>query len=418
MTDRRRRCRLALLACLAAACSHDGGSGPNPIETPGWTATELVLLRELALDRLPVLAPDPSNRYGDNPAAAALGEQLFADTRLSANGEVSCGTCHVAEQQFQDGLPLAHGVGTTARRTMPVMATAYNRWQFWDGRRDSQWAQALTPLESAAEHATTRLGVVRVVADHYAVEYQALFGALPDLAGLPQEAGPVADPVAAAAWGAIPADRQDAINRAFANVGKSIAAFERQIGYGPSRFDRYVEAVADGKPVPDDARLSADERVGASLFVGKGKCITCHTGPLLTDQQFHNIGVGPSAGAAADEGRWAGARAVRDDPFNCLGAYSDAAAAECSALTQLQVDNPATHGAFKTPSLRNVADRAPYMHAGQHATLEAVMEHYNMAPAAAEGTSELVPLGLTDREMAQLVAFMRALSGGVVTPRP
>lgn len=410
-----RRGVAVLASCLIAGCGGETGTGPGDDPVP-WTDVELALLQELTLDRLPPLAPDPSNRYGDDPRAAALGKKLFFDTRLSANGEVSCGTCHVATQQFQDGLPLAQGVGTTARRTMPVMATAHNTWQFWDGRRDSQWSQALAPLESAVEHGITRLGVVRVLATHYAAEYASLFGALPDLTGLPPQAGPVADPAWAIAWAAIPVERQDAINRAFANLGKAIAAFERRIAYGPSRFDRYVMAVAAGAAPPMDARLTADERAGAKLFVGKGQCVNCHNGPLLTDQEFHNAGVPPAAGLPADEGRWAGARSVRQDPYNCLGPYSDAGPEDCEALQLIPVDHPAMLGAFKTPSLRNVADRAPYMHAGQLATLAAVVDHYNRAPAAATGTSELVPLQLSAREQAQVVAFMRSLSGAVVAP--
>jgi cytochrome c peroxidase len=137
---------------------------------------------------------------------------------------------------------------------------------------------------------------------------------------------------------------------------------------------------------------------------------------LLTDQEFHNLGLVAAAESLVDEGRWAGARAVRDDPFNCLGAYSDAAPGDCAALNHLTVDVPAMLGAFKTPSLRNVAERAPYMHAGQLASLEEVMDHYDRAPAAQTGTSELNTLQLTARERAQLAAFLRSLSGTVEMP--
>ncbi len=383
---------------------------------PAWTTDELAQLRELAIDRLPALAPDPSNRFGDDAAAAALGERLFFDTRLSGNGEVACATCHVAEQQFQDGLPLAHGVGTTARRTMPVVATAQGTWQFWDGRKDSQWSQALGPLESAVEHGATRLGLVRVLADHYREGYEATFGALPDLAGLPPAAGPVADTAMARAWAAIPAARQDGINRAFANLGKAIAAYERRISYGASRFDRYVTALESGKAIPVDARLTPDEIAGAKLFVGKANCVNCHNGPLLSDGHFHNTGIAAVAGLAVDDGRWSGARQVRDDPFNCLGRYSDARPEECEELQYMAVDDSAMVRAYKTPSLRNVADRAPYMHAGQVATLERVVDHYNRAPAAPAGKSELRRLELSARERAQLVAFLRSLSGPVEAP--
>ena len=107
---------------------------------------------ELSLGALEALPPDPSNRWAEDERAADLGHRLFFDARLSANGRVSCATCHDPDRDFQDGVPLAKGVGTTERRTMPVAATAYSPFLFWDGRKDSQWAQALGPLESPVEH--------------------------------------------------------------------------------------------------------------------------------------------------------------------------------------------------------------------------------------------------------------------------
>ncbi len=160
---------------------------------PQWTPTERATLRSLALSSLGPLPPDPSNAAGDDPRAAALGRALFFDTRLSGNGKVSCATCHVPTQDFQDGKPLAHGVGTTARRTMPIAGTAHSAWFFWDGRADSQWAQALGPLESAVEHGGTRAQYAHVIAKHYRAEYEAVFGRLPSLDDVPAQAGPVAD---------------------------------------------------------------------------------------------------------------------------------------------------------------------------------------------------------------------------------
>jgi cytochrome c peroxidase len=112
---------------------------------------------------------------------------------LSGNGAVACASCHVAEKDFQDGRPLGRGMGTAGRRTMPVAGTAYSPWQFWNGRADSQWGQALGPLESAVEHGGDRLQYARVIAAAYPREYEAVFGRLPDLHGLPQRAGPVPD---------------------------------------------------------------------------------------------------------------------------------------------------------------------------------------------------------------------------------
>ena len=102
-----------------------------------WNEDELTTLRGLWIDSLPSLPADPSNQYADNPEAAKFGQKLFFDTRFSSNGKVSCATCHLPEKQFQDGTPLANGVGTTTRRTMTIVGTAYSPWLFWDGRKDS-----------------------------------------------------------------------------------------------------------------------------------------------------------------------------------------------------------------------------------------------------------------------------------------
>jgi cytochrome c peroxidase len=129
------------LVCTAATRTFAGARAR-------WSAEERETLRSLSLASLEPLPADPSNRVADDTAAAALGHRLFFDTRLSGNGQVSCATCHIPGRDFQDGLPLAEGVATTARRTMPIAGTAHSPWQFWDGRADSQWAQALGPLES------------------------------------------------------------------------------------------------------------------------------------------------------------------------------------------------------------------------------------------------------------------------------
>ena len=211
-----------------------------------WTTEERRMLRSLSLSSLGPLPADPSNRYADDSAAAALGRQLFFDTRLSGNGAVSCATCHMADKDFQDSRPFGEGVGTTGRRTMPIAGTAHSPWQFWDGRADSQWQQALGPLENPIEHGGDRTQYAHVLANAYRSAYQAVFGPLPDLDGLPQQAGPIADK-RATAWQGIPAARQDEITRVYANIGKAIAAYERRIQFAPARFDRYVDAELAGR---------------------------------------------------------------------------------------------------------------------------------------------------------------------------
>ena len=405
--------RIAMLAAAAAALV----AGVGFTSFAGrWSHAERWAIESLSLSALDPIPADPSNKYADDPRAAALGRRLFFDARFSSNGQVSCATCHDPKREFQDGTALAKGVGTTGRRTMPVASTAWSEWMFWDGRKDSQWSQALGPLESAVEHGGNRTQYVRLIAAHYPKEYEEIFGRLPSMAGVPRNAGPVADPAARSAWEAMPQGRRDAVTRAFANVGKAIAAYERRIQYGPSRFDRFADEVARTGKTPQGV-LSRDEVAGLRLFIGKANCSNCHNGPLFTDQYFHNTGVPAAAGLPRDAGRAGGARAVLDDEFNCRSPYSDAPPDACSELEFLEADNPEMQRAFKTPSLRNVAERAPYMHAGQLATLDDVVAHYDRAPAAPEGKSELLqPLELSARERAQLVAFLRTLSAPLSTP--
>lgn len=383
---------------------------------PPWTQEEVSILRALWIGSLPPLPPDPSNQYADDPRAVALGHQLFFDTRFSADGQVSCGTCHLPGEQFQDGIPLGKGVGTTDRRTMTIVGTAYSPWLFWDGRKDSLWAQALGPLESPVEHGANRTFYAHLIDQYYRAEYEALFGPLPALDHLPEQAGPVPDSDANAAWQAMaPADRE-AVTRIYANLGKAIAAYERRILPGPARFDRYVEALLNDDRETMRTVLSTDEVAGLRLFIGKANCVQCHNGPLFTDNVFHNTGVPAVPELPADTGRALGVKQVLADEFNCLSPYSDASPEQCSELRFTVVDDHRLERAFKPPTLRNVNGRGPFMHAGQFATLEEVLDHYNRAPAAPAGHSELEPLNLTQQEIEQLLAFLKTLSGPLNAP--
>src|SRR5919204_1533915 len=236
----------------------------------GWTSAELEELRSMSLAELESLPRDPTNRVADDPRAADLGRRLFFDTRLSSNGRVACSTCHQADRGFQDGIALANGVGTTVRRTMPIADMARSPFLFWDGRKDSLWAQALGPLESPVEHGGTRAQYAHVVAESYAREYEQIFGPLPDLSRVPRSAGPVSDRDAASAWSGLSRAQRDDVTRVFVNIGKAIAAYERRIEFGASRFDKYVAAVTTDQPV--QGILTDDETAGLRLFLGRANC--------------------------------------------------------------------------------------------------------------------------------------------------
>jgi cytochrome c peroxidase len=386
---------------FATACSAFGGAR--------WKEGELTALRSLWIGSLPPLPADPSNKYADDPRAAAFGQKLFFDTRFSSNGKVACATCHLPEQQFQDGTPLAHGVGITNRRTMPIIGTAYSPWFFWDGRKDSQWAQALGPMENAVEHGGNRTYYAHLIDQFYRAEYEAIFGALPEVGHLPMVTGSTQSAEVIAAWEVMSPEDREVVTRIYVNLGKSIAAYERLLVPGESRFDRYVEAVLKDDYESAGTILNEDEIAGLKLFIGKANCTNCHNGPLFTNNDFHNTGVPAAKDLPEDYGRSTGAEQVLADEFNCLSVYSDAEPEQCTELKFLVIDAHQQERQFKPPSLRNVADRGPYMHAGQFATLEEVLNHYNTAPEAPAGHSELEPLNLSQKQIEQIIAFLKTL---------
>jgi cytochrome c peroxidase len=172
-----------------------------------------------------------------------------------------------------------------------------------------------------------------------------------------------------------------------------------------------VDAELAGRAHTPADQFSADEEAGLRLFIGKANCINCHNGPRLTDDHFHNTGVPASSLVAdVDSGRTVGVRNVLAGEFNCVSTYSDAKPDECSELRFAVTEGDELVRAFKTPSLRNVAERPPYMHAGQIATLSKVIEHYDRAPHAPAGHSELKRLGLSQTERRQIEAFLRTLN--------
>ncbi|MTW10837.1 cytochrome-c peroxidase [Pseudoduganella eburnea] len=379
-----------------------------------WSKEELAILSTLRLSQLPAAEADPSNRVEAMPQAISLGKQLFFDTRLSANGKVSCASCHDPKQQFQDGRQVGQGVGTGIRRTMPVAGAVRSPFLFWDGRKDSLWSQAIGPLEDAAEHGGNRLAYARAMQRHYRIEYEAVFGALPDMSQLASDASPLGTPSQQAAWQAMDKDKQEQVSRVLANIGKAIAAYEKNVHFGQSRLDRYIEGILanDGKA---EQLLTASEKNGLRIFIGAGRCVTCHNGPLLTDQHFHNTGIAPHGPMPQALGRRTGVAKLLADEFNCLGRFSDAAPEQCGELRFLATEGATLDGAYKTPSLRNVASRAPYMHAGQLATLDEVIAHYRAAAAAKIGKSELEKLALGAQDVKDLAAFLGTLSGPIVS---
>ncbi len=376
----------ALLLPTVLAPAFGGSAAPD------WSPAERRMLQALSLGSIEPVPADPSNRFAEDPRAADLGQRIFMDTRFSDNGQVACATCHQPDKYFTDGLPLSRGIGITKRAAPSLVGTAYSPWLYWDGRRDNHWSQALVPIETPVEQGFERRRALEVIAADpaYRSAYEAVFGALPDQS----------------------AD-EEAINRAFANIGKAIAAFERRILPTPSRFDRYVEALIQGS-AEADALLSQDEVAGLKLFVSEqAQCTRCHNGPLFTNFGFHNIGlIELKRGVIEyDFGRRIGIKEALTDPFRCNGPYSDAQPGDCLEEDFIRTLGAELISAFKVPTLRNVAETAPYMHDGRFANLRAVLEHYREAPIGRSGHQELNALELSDQQLDQIIAFLGSLTG-------
>lgn len=381
------------------------------------------------------LAPppdDPTNRWADDARAARLGQALFFDARLSASGEHSCASCHDPARGFADGRPVAlggpDGTDEGTRNAPSLWNVGYQRWFFWDGRADSLWAQVAQPLESPIEMAGSRLRLARTIARDAELReaYERLFGPLPEVAleeGGPADACPIPDDPddpRQRAWDALGPERREDLTRVLVHASKAIAAYERKLVSRDSAFDRFARGLKDGDPGAADA-LSPAAQHGLALFVTSAGCRQCHVGPNFTDDEFHDLGLAPRGGGLrADPGRNGGIERLLSDPLRASSAYSDDPAGPAARELDFLARNVETWGQFKTPSLRNVALSAPYGHDGAFATLADVVRFYSTlegsAPAGHHGERVLEPLGLSERDMADLVAFLESLTDEGVDP--
>jgi cytochrome c peroxidase len=309
--------------------------------------------------------PDPTNEFGDLPAAAAFGKTLFEDAALSPAG-VSCAKCHDATKDFTDGLPQSVGASKVDRNSPSIALAAHARWQFWDGRADTLWMQALGPPENALEMASNRLYIAHQVATRHAATYASVFGPkypLPDLSDLARF--PTNGKPGDAAWEAMAAADRDEVTRVYVNVGKAIAAFERSLRVLPNALDRY----ADG----DTAALTEPQKDALQAYFING-CAQCHWGPRMTDDAFHvlRFPTGRQDGQP-DRGRIDVFPALASAEFVASSKWSESPG---SAKLLTLESSPSMLGAFKTPPLRGVARTAPYGHGGSFTTLLEVAKHY------------------------------------------
>lgn len=383
----------------------DGEPRPDrespPVYDGLFTEDQWDLIRGMKLVDAPPF--DATNEYGDIPAAAALGKRLFSDQQLSPSGSVSCATCHDPTKAFSDGKPQAVGVATGDRNSPAVAVAAHARWQFWDGRADTLWMQALGPFENDKEFASSRLYVAQQIVARYSTEYATVFGAkypLPDLAGLPASGKP-----GDTAWQSISAEQRDAVTRIYVNVGKAIAAFERSIRLQHNALDRYAGG--------DKTALTKEQKDALHVFMLNG-CAQCHWGPRLTDDAFHVIRFPTERqDHAPDRGRIDVLQSFGLAEFVASSKWSDApASAKLLALPMA----PSMLGAFKTPTLRGLPQSAPYGHGGTFTTLLEVAKHYGTRAKDAgedQATGEVEPWvpEFDTNAQAQLPTILNLLDG-------
>jgi cytochrome c peroxidase len=385
---------LAVLAIGAAALAlHAQQATPEPT-WPTWSDKELARIAQHS--PLPPAPSDPTNKVESDPRAAELGKRLFFDKRLSRDGTLACASCHDPEKAFCDERATSQGLALGTRNAPTLWNIAQQRWFFWDGRADSLWSQALKPIEGANELGGSRVKIVELVNDDAALRsgFLAVFGELPR------------------------ANDAMTIDKGFANVGKLLAAFERTLVKCESPFDRYAAALVKND-VEAQANYPASARRGLRLFLGKGNCRLCHAGPSFSDGEFHNLGVPPlEQGTPTEAARSQGLERALADPFNALGPFSDERKGRRADELARLVRSSETFGAYRTPSLRNVALTAPYMHAGQFATLRAVLGFYSTRegaiPAGHHGEQVLQPLHFSEAEIEDLVSFLESLTGAPV----
>jgi cytochrome c peroxidase len=426
-----------------------GGSAGMPADPePVFTAEARAALKTLAPPTLPGPPPDVTNKYADNPDAARLGQRFFFEPTFSGElldgdndgtnfalgkkgetGKVACAGCHVPDSAFVDSRTvngqISLGAGWGQRRSPSLLDVAQSRLVMWDGRRDALYNQVFGPIESAVEMNSSRLYGAQQIFAKYRADYEAVFGPMPPLGDSKRFPAVAANAVGCRAldgnnqcttklrgvpgdgaeFDGMTKDDQDAVTRVWVNLGKAITAYERLLTCGASRFDKWVNG--------DATALNRSEQRGAGLFVGKAKCVSCHSGAFFSDEKFHNVGLKPTTVAtvfldADDPGASVGLALAKMDPLNVKGLFSDG---DDGRLPET-IDE-ALLGSFRTPRLRCGSRHPSFMHTGQLRSLDEVVAFFVRGgdEFGYPGKSELTKTDLTVQDRADLVAFLKALEG-------
>lgn len=366
----------ALLVLLMMATATGGAHGQAAAGLDPEERSRIVALGPWP----PRWSPDPSNRVSGMPEAAALGKRLFFDERLSRFGVLSCAGCHKPDKAWGDGRMRASAAAELDRNTPHLFDVRQHRWFGWDGGADSLWAQSIRPILDPREMGATPSHVQDVIVGDLslAASYARVFGVDP---------------------------KRHSPERSLVNTAKALAAFQETIVSPRTPFDAFRDALK-----AKDPRAMADYPAaalrGLKLFVGEAQCATCHAGPHFAMDAFHDVGVSTTVqGTRVDRGRASGFDKLVRTRYRRDSRWSDDRTHARGAKSG-QVPRVANaEGAFRVPTLRNVAETAPYMHNGSVATLAEAVQHG--------------PRGhrLSSDEIAALVAFLETLSAARVAPR-
>ena len=311
---------------------------------------------------------------------------------MSKNEKVSCSTCHNPNNDWSDGRRQSSGLFKVIRNAPSLTQSKYQDFQTWDGRRDSLWSQSLEPLFNELEHGLDLKTFEEKIQQNK--QYIANFSALENLLQ--------------------PLFKSKMRNQKHIFIaGFSLGAFLETLSFSEMKLDIFSRLIDEKQVLKALNVFTFQELHGLDLFLNKGQCIRCHSGPLLSDKSFHNIGVEELPSATNEAGWIIGSEILSNFPYNCTKLNQDRKF-DCTRTDFLLTHQPQQVGAFKTPSLRNSKFTSPYMHNGQIKSLEDIVTHYDNAISKSRGESEIVPLHFTQKEKEDLVSFLKTLNSKTI----
>ena len=405
--------RRVILRCMRiAAVSHVGlipvvvFSSPIVLAQGTLQFTEQEVASIVAHGPWPMtFPPDSGNEMSGALWAEQLGGSLFQDASLSVNRTISCATCHLPDNGFDDDLPVGIGLEVGVRNTQSLLNVGLQRWFGWDGGADSLWAASIRPMLNPSEMGNDLASLAK------SLRANALFMST------------IESKQAELSWNKHTQKDASKINantdggltdeQLIAVAGKAIAAYLRTLRSAETPFDRFRKALVTND-AEGQAAYSASAKRGLKIFIGDANCRVCHFGGNFSNGEFHDTGRPFFTGVGkVDPGRYTGIQRVKNDIYNLLGQYSAPSETVDKLKTSEVKLGQSNWGQWRTPSLRNLTQTAPYMHDGSLTTLRDVVDAYadiDSDRLHSQGESILKPLNLTNVQRDDLVNFLLSLS--------